>query len=110
MAFTNNARSISVVKADKFEEYASLFLWDYDYIFYVSPKGVNIENNGVRETDAEYRDQIDNTIKQLLKKYKKNIKNLIKLEGSTEKRVKKVINEIGDNISLNNQTLSHIYK
>ena len=110
MAFTNNANSISVYKADKFEEYASLFLWEYDYIFYVSPKGVEIENNGIRETDAEYRYQIDYTIRQLLKKYKKNIKNLVKLEGSTERRVKKVINEIGENISLNNKTLSNIYK
>ena len=110
MAFTNNANSISLLKAERFEEYASLFLWEYDYIFYVSPKGVSIENNGVRETDAEYRDQIDTTIKQLLKKYSKNIKNVIRLEGSTEKRVKKVINEIGESISLNNQTLSDIYK
>ena len=110
MAFTNNANSISVYKADKFEEYASLFLWEYDYIFYVSPKGVEIENNGIRETDAEYRDQIDYTIRQLLRKYKKNIKNLVKLEGSTERRVKRVIKEVGENISLNNQTLSNIYK
>ena len=110
MAFTNNANSISLLKAERFEEYASLFLWKYDYIFYVSPKGVSIENNGVRETDAEYRDQIDTTIKQLLKKYSKNIKNVIRLEGSTEKRVKKVINEIGESISLNNRTLSNIYK
>ena len=110
MAFTNNANSISLLKAERFEEYASLFLWEYDYIFYVSPKGVSIENNGIRETDAEYRNQIDNTIKYLLEKYKKNIKNLVRLEGSTTKRVKKVIDEIGNNISLNNQTFSNIYK
>ena len=110
IAFTNNAKSIPVYKADKFEEYASLFLWEYDYIFYVSPKGVEIENNGIRETNAEYRDQIDYTIRQLLRKYKKNIKNLVKLEGSTERRVKRVIKEVGENISLHNKTLSNIYK
>jgi hypothetical protein len=26
---------------------------EYDYIFYVSPDGVEIEDNGVRETDIE---------------------------------------------------------
>ena len=93
MAFANNARSISDIKAEKFEEYASLFLWSYDHIFYVSPKGVEIENNGIRETNSKYRDQIDKTIRQLLKKYngKGNIRNLYKLSGSTEDRVKKVL-------------------
>ena len=93
MAFANNAKSIPVYKAEKFEEYASLFLWSYDHIFYVSPKGVEIENNGIRETNPEYRDKIDKTINQLLKKYndRGNIRNLYKLSGSIEDRIKKVI-------------------
>jgi hypothetical protein len=35
--------------------YAKRLIQEYDYIFYVSPEGVEIEDNGVRETDAEYR-------------------------------------------------------
>ena len=38
-------------------------LHEYDYIFYVSPEGVEIEDNGVRTTDAKYRTTIDETIK-----------------------------------------------
>ena len=33
-----------------------LFVGDYDYIFYVSPEGVDMEDNGIRETDLEYRE------------------------------------------------------
>ena len=65
MAFTMCAESIDVYDKDGFEEYASRFIEEYDWIFYVSPAGVPIEDNNVRTTDAEYRDSIDNTIKYL---------------------------------------------
>ena len=38
---------------------------EYDVLFYVSPEGVEIEDNGVRETDANYRMAIDREINQL---------------------------------------------
>jgi len=88
IAFTKLAKSISYIDGDAFEEYAKRFIREYDHIFYVSPEGTIIEDNGVRETDQEYRDEIDQTIKLLLYKYKPwfNI-----LKGSTEERVKQVI-------------------
>jgi hypothetical protein len=43
----------------------SEFVRDYDYIFYISPYGIDIEDNGVRETDEHYRDLIDFTITTL---------------------------------------------
>jgi deoxyadenosine/deoxycytidine kinase len=88
IAFTRLAKSISYIDGDAFEEYAKRFIREYDYIFYVSPEGTIIEDNGVRETNQEYRDEIDQTIKLLLYKYKPwfNI-----LKGSTEERVKQVI-------------------
>jgi GTPase SAR1 family protein len=88
IAFTKLAKSISYIDGDAFEEYAKRFIREYDYIFYVSPEGTIIEDNGVRETDQEYRDEIDKTIKLLLSKYKPwhHV-----LKGSTEERVKQVI-------------------
>jgi deoxyadenosine/deoxycytidine kinase len=47
MAFTQCAKSIHHADKTSFEEYARNFINDYDYIFYVSPEGVEIENNGV---------------------------------------------------------------
>ena len=50
-------------------------------------KGVEIEDNGVRETDAKYRKMIDETIQLLLNKYIHKIKNLNTLSGTTEERI-----------------------
>ena len=41
----------------------SYLIKEYDILFYVSPEGVEIEDNGVRETNAEYRMAIDKKIK-----------------------------------------------
>ena len=89
MAFTHCASRVSYIDGDAFEEYAKRFLSGYDYIFYVSPKGVDIEDNGVRETDATYREEIDRTIKKLLKKHRP-IHYTVK--GSTEERIKQILN------------------
>lgn len=88
IAFTKLAKSISYIDGDAFEEYAKRFIREYDYIFYVSPEGIEIEDNGVRETDAEYRNEIDLTIRLLLAKYKLWHHEL---KGSTEERVKQVL-------------------
>ena len=61
---------------------------EYDYIFYVSPEGVEIENNGVRETNADYRKKIDESIQLLIIKYRHKIKNLIEIKGSTRRTYK----------------------
>ena len=88
MAFTKLAKSISYIDGDAFEEYAKRFIREYNYIFYISPEGIAIEDNGVRETDELYRNEIDLTIRQLLNRYKPWHHVLI---GSTEDRVKQVL-------------------
>jgi hypothetical protein len=73
---------------ESFEELACKLLGEYDYIFYVSPEGVDIEDNGVRETDQEYRELIDFNIQNYLNRYKHRIQNLIEIKGTTEERIK----------------------
>jgi deoxyadenosine/deoxycytidine kinase len=94
MAFTNASKSIKEADKISFEEYARNFINEYDYIFYVSPDGVEIEDNGVRETNAEYRDQIDFLIKGILTIYSHRIKNLHTISGTTEERIKQIIETI----------------
>jgi GTPase SAR1 family protein len=94
MAFTNCAKSIHQADQISFEEYARNFINDYDYIFYVSPEGVEIENNGVRETNAEYRDLIDFTIRGLLITYGHRIKKYKTISGTTEERIKQILEVI----------------
>jgi nicotinamide riboside kinase len=91
MAFTNKAKKISYIDGDAFESYAKRFIYQYDYIFYISPEGVDMEDNGVRETDLEYRDTIDLEIKQLLRKHRPIWHTI---SGSTEERVKQVLNTV----------------
>ena len=88
MAFTQASKSINYVDKEDFINHAKNLISEYDYIFYVSPEGVEIENNGVRETDAEYRDLIDFIIKSTINRYNHRIKNLHRISGSTEERIK----------------------
>jgi hypothetical protein len=94
MAFAKRSKSMYYFEADDFCQFASYMLQEYDYIFYVSPEGVEIEDNGVRETNADYRKAIDEEIQLLIHKYKHRIKNLVEIKGSTEERITEIINSI----------------
>jgi nicotinamide riboside kinase len=94
MAFTNCADSIKQGDKISFEEYARNFIKEYDYIFYVSPDGVEIEDNGVRATNAEYRDLIDFTIKNITKNYSHRINNFHTISGTTDERIKQILEVI----------------
>ena len=95
MAFTLNAKSIPHQDKEAFEEYAKEFIRDYDYIFYISPYGIDIEDNGVRETDEHYRDLIDFTITTLIKRYGHRCNVVEKISGSTEERIQQILNITG---------------
>jgi hypothetical protein len=90
MAFTLNADSINYMDQDAFEKYASTFIEEYDWIFYVSPAGVSIEDNNVRTTDEKYRKQIDSTIKHLCSEYLYKIKNFGIIAGTNEDRITQI--------------------
>ena len=91
MAFTLNAKSIAHQDKDIFENYAKEFIREYDYIFYISPHGIPIEDNGVRETDEHYRDLIDFTITTLIKRYGHMANRIETIKGNTEDRVKQIL-------------------
>ena len=94
MAFTLEAKSINAEDKADYLLYAKKFLKEYDYIFYVSPEGVEIEDNSVRETNSQYRDKIDFNIKNLCKIYKGMFTNYHEISGSTEERIKQILNVI----------------
>jgi nicotinamide riboside kinase len=91
-AFTLSAKSIGWYEKRRFVEVMMELRNDYDAIVYISPEGVNIEDNGVRNTDPEYRDKIDFTIKELLVEFAP--KKLIKVKGSTEERINTIISQL----------------
>ena len=91
MAFAKASKSMNFLDKEDFCDYARRFIREYDYIFYVSPEGVEIEDNGIRETDAEYRNLIDFTINIIISNNRHRIKNLHILSGSTEERIHQML-------------------
>ena len=94
MSFAQASKSIDSTDKEAFYAYAIRLLKEYDYIFYVSPEGVEIEDNGIRETNASYREEIDVIIRHILSQQKHRIKNLHTISGSTEHRVHEILNII----------------
>jgi nicotinamide riboside kinase len=90
MAFTNLAKSIPYFIGDDFEQLASYLIREYDYIFYISPEGVELEDNGVRTIDETYRMKVDKEIQKMINSYKPKIKNYAELSGTTEERIQKI--------------------
>ena len=90
IAFTKSAKSISWTEAKQFQALAENLINDYDYLFYVSPKGVELEDNGVRTIDIEYRKEIDNTIKYIIGDKLGKHPKYTEISGSTEERIEKI--------------------
>ena len=91
-AFTLSSSTIDWYNKRSFVELLMFQKDNYDVVIYVSPKGVNIEDNGVRETNSDYRDKIDFIIKEMLIEYPP--KKLIKVEGTTEERIQTILKEL----------------
>jgi len=91
-AFTLSAKSIEWTEKRYFTEILMQLRNEYDAIIYVSPEGVDIEDNGVRTIDPIYREKIDFTIKEMLEQY--TPKKLITVKGSTEERINTIISQL----------------
>jgi nicotinamide riboside kinase len=91
-AFTLGAQSIDQFDKRSFVEAAMTLRNKYDLVIYVSPVGVEIEDNGVRTTDLDYRRKIDEVIKMSLIEFIPN--KLIMVEGTTEQRIATILQNI----------------
>jgi GTPase SAR1 family protein len=91
-AFTALAKSIDTDQKYWFEKAAMQLRNEYDLIIYVTPYGVDIEDNGVRETNADYRLQVDKQIQNMLEIYPPS--KLITVSGSTEDRINMILPHI----------------
>jgi GTPase SAR1 family protein len=90
IAFTKLSKSIPYYIGDQFEALAVNLFREYDYIFYISPKGVELEDNGVRTIDPEYREAIDKRINKIITKYSHKLPKLYKITGTTEERIQRI--------------------
>jgi len=88
IAFTFSAESILDFEKRDFADLMFRLAKEYDVVIYVSPEGVEIEDNGVRTIDAKYRDSIDNAIKLMLNEWPPV--KLIEIKGTTEERIETI--------------------
>jgi len=91
-AFTLGAQSIDQFDKRSFVEAAMTLRNNYDFVVYVSPNGVDMEDNGVRTTNLEYRSKIDEVIKLSLDEFPPS--KLIMVEGTTEQRISTILQNI----------------
>jgi len=91
-AFTKQAQSIPDYQKQSYIDTAMALKNEYDIVFYISPEGVDIEDNGVRTTNKVYRNQIDESIRRLLNDY--HPLKLVTLVGPTSDRIKTVLDII----------------
>ena len=91
MAFCELSKSMEAHEKHYLTSTLYYLIKEYDVLFYVSPKGVEIEDNGVRETNAEYRDAIDKKIKSIVGMYRGNT---ITISGTVEERIEQVKNVV----------------
>ena len=87
-AFTFSAQSIEWSYKETFVKAAIPLAAMYDIIFYISPEGVELEDNGVRTTDPEYRLKIDMVIQAMLNEYPPQ--RMVKISGTTEERIEQI--------------------
>ena len=92
IAFANLSKSMT--KGEKFYFTATIqpLMNEYDILFYVSPEGVEIENNGIRETNAEYRMAIDKEIRSQLQMH--GGKKITTIKGTVKERIEQVKNTV----------------
>jgi len=91
-SFTLSSKTIGDWEKRSFVEAAMHLRGYYDLVIYVSPIGVEMEDNGVRETDLEYRRKIDQAIQLSLDEFKPN--KLIKVGGTTEERIAAILQNL----------------
>ena len=91
MAFANLSKSMEAHEKHYLTSTLYYLIKEYDILFYVSPEGVEIEDNGIRETDVKYRMAIDREIKSIVQMFRGNA---ITIKGTTEERIEQVKNAV----------------
>ena len=90
MAFCELSKSMS--KAEK--QHINGVLWhlikEYDIIFHIDDLSVPMEDNGVRETNKEYRLAIHEKILSILGMHRWMSGKVVTISGTTEERINKI--------------------
>ena len=89
MAFCDLSKAMSIAEKNSLKDTLWHLIREYDIIFYIDDLSIPIEDNGVRETNKDYRISIDNKIKEIITEYKDQCK-IVNISGTTKDRVDQI--------------------
>ena len=90
MAFCELSKSMSKAEKDHINGVLWHLIKEYDVIFHIDDLSIPIEDNGVRETDKDYRLAIHEKISSILNMHRYMPGKVIKISGTTEERINKI--------------------
>ena len=89
MAFCSLSKSMSKIEKDNINNTLWHLIQEYDIIFHIDDLSIPIEDNGIRETNKEYRLAIAQKIQEIITEYRYQCK-IINISGTTEDRVNQI--------------------
>ena len=90
MAFCELSKSMSIAEKKHIDGVLWHLIGDYDIIFHINDLSIPIEDNGVRETNEDYRLAIHQKISSILGMHRYMPGKVIKISGTTEERVSQI--------------------
>ena len=94
MAFADLSKSMSKAEKDHLNGVLWHLIKEYDIIFHIDDISIPIEDNGVRETDKDYRLEVHNKISSILGMFRGMAGKVVKVSGTTEERIEQVKNAV----------------
>ena len=94
MAFCELSKSMSKAEKDHINGVLWHLIREYDIIFHIDDLSVPMEDNGIRETNKEYRLAIHEKISSILGMYRYMPGKGVTISGTTEERIDKIKGEI----------------
>ena len=89
MAFCALSKSMSKIENDNINNVLWHLIQEYDIIFHIDDLSIPIEDNGIRETNKDYRLDIANKIQEIISEYRHQCK-IVNISGTTENRVDQI--------------------
>ena len=90
MAFCELSKSMSIAEKRHINGVLWHLIREYDIIFHIDDLSVPIEDNGIRETDKDYRLAIHQKISSILGMHRYMPGKVVTISGTTEERINQI--------------------
>ena len=94
MAFCTLSKAMSIAEKTSIKDTLWHLIQEYDIIFHIDDLSIPIEDNGIRETDKDYRLAIHQKITSILGMHRYMPGKVVNISGTTKERINKIKEEI----------------